>query len=138
MSRRRLLIVSGRTLNRAAMATWGQGEPLVEGGGQEPVGQCQDRTAAGAGGGQPGAVAAALVQAGLPLLVVQGHQRSGQGVPLAGLQAVSAGWQSQVGAGLVEPVEGAGGPVVVLGAQGVVPVAVPVAAGQRQGVHLPR
>jgi hypothetical protein len=117
----------------------GQGEPLVEDGGQGPVGQGEEGAAAGAGGGQSRAVTAALVQAGLPLLVVQRHQRGDQGVPLvvrqAGQRRVAEPFQ--VGAGLVEPVGDAGGLVVCLGAPGVVPVAVPVVAGQRQGGHLP-
>ena len=46
----------------------GQRQALIEGAGQEPVGQGQDRAAAGAGSGQPRAVAAALVLGGLPLL----------------------------------------------------------------------
>ena len=100
MSRMRLLIVSGRTPNRAAMATWGRREALVEDGGQEPVGQGEDGAAAGARGGQPGAVAAALVQAGFPLLVVQRHQRGDQGVPSRAGSPVSAGWQSQARSGL--------------------------------------
>ena len=41
----------------------GQGEALVQDGGQEPVGEGEDGTAAGAGGGQPRPVAAAGVQA---------------------------------------------------------------------------
>jgi hypothetical protein len=53
----------------------GQGETLVEDGGQEPVGEGEDRAAAGAGGGQPRAVAAAGVQACLPLLVVRSGPR---------------------------------------------------------------
>ena len=64
----------------------GQRQALVEGGGQEPVCQGQDRAAAGAGSGQPRAVAAALIQARLPLLVMQAHQRGDQGVPLPGRQ----------------------------------------------------
>jgi hypothetical protein len=58
----------------------------VEDGGQEPVGEAEDGAAAGAGGGQPRPVAAAGVQAGLPVLVMQRDQRGDQGVPLLGRQ----------------------------------------------------
>ena len=59
----------------------GQREALVEGGGQEPVGQRQDRAAAGARSGQPQAVAAALVQARLPLLVMRSWPCCALGFP---------------------------------------------------------
>jgi hypothetical protein len=68
----RLLIVSGRTLNNKD-GDLRQGQAVVKDGGQEPVGQGADGAAAGAGGGQAGVVAAALVQASLPLLVMQAH-----------------------------------------------------------------
>ena len=63
-----------------------QGEALVEDGGQDPVGEGEDGAAAGAGGGQSRAVTAAGVQAGFPLLVVEGHQHGDQGVPVLGGQ----------------------------------------------------
>jgi hypothetical protein len=81
MSRMRLLIVSGRTHEQGSYGDLGQGEALVEDDGQEPVGQGKHGAPAGAGGGQPGAVAAALVQARFPLLVVEGQQRGDQGIP---------------------------------------------------------
>jgi hypothetical protein len=68
----------------------GQRQALLQGGGQESVGQGQDRAAAGAGSGLPRAVAAALVQARLPLLVMQGNQRADQGVSFPGPTARSA------------------------------------------------
>jgi hypothetical protein len=75
---------------------------VVEDGGQEPVGQGEKGAAAGAPGGQLGAVAAALVQADFPLLVMQHHQRGDQVVPLAGGQAGQrrVGQPGQVRAGL--------------------------------------
>jgi hypothetical protein len=54
-----------------------QGQALVEDGGQEPVGEGEEGPAAGARGGQPGTVAAALVEAGLPLLVMQPYLLDG-------------------------------------------------------------
>jgi hypothetical protein len=101
-----------------------QGKALVQDGGQEPVGQGEDGPASDAGGDQPRAVAAALVQAGLPLLVMQGQQRGDQGVPLLGRQAGQrrVGQPGQIGAGLVERPGGTGGRVVVFGTQGVVPL----------------
>ena len=53
----------------------GQGEPVVQDGGQEPVGEGQGGPASGAGAGLSGTVAASFVQLGLPLLVVQGGDR---------------------------------------------------------------
>ena len=76
---------------------------------------------------------AAVVQARLPLLVMQRHQRGDQGIPVRGWQAGQR-WVAepgQVGAGPVERVGSAADLVVGLGAEGVVPVAVPVVAGQR-------
>ena len=61
-----------------------QGEALVEGGGQEPVGQGEDGAAPGARGGQPRAVTAALVQVRFAPLVMERHQRGDQGVPFPG------------------------------------------------------
>lgn len=58
-----------------------QAQPVVQGGGQEPVGGGEYGPAAGAGRGQAGAVTAALVQVGLALLFVQGEQGGQQGVP---------------------------------------------------------
>ena len=101
-----------------------QGEALVEDSGQEPVGQGKDGTAADAGGDQPRAVTAALVQAGLPLLVMQRRQRGDQGVPLLGRQAGQrrVAQPGQVGAGPAGRIRDTGGGVVVLGTQGVVPL----------------
>ena len=84
----------------------GQGVAVVQDGGQEPVGEGEDGAAAGSGGGQPRAVAAAGVQAGFPLLVVEGHQGGDQGVPFPGGQAGQGrmAQPGQVGAGLVERV----------------------------------
>ena len=106
--------------------------------GQEPVGQGEDGPPAGARCGQPGAVAAAFAQAGFPLLVVQHYQCCDQGVPLPGWQPgqCRVAEPGQIGAGSAGRIRDTGGLVVVLGAQGVVPVAVPVVAGQRQRVHL--
>jgi hypothetical protein len=59
-----------------------QAQPVVQGGGQEPVGEGEYGSAAGARGGQAGAVAAAVVQARLAALLVQGDERGEQGVPL--------------------------------------------------------
>ena len=78
----------------------GQGEPVVEEGGQEPVGEGEDGAAAGAGAGLAGAVAAAFVQLGFPLVVVQGGERGDQGVPLGADSPVRAGWHSQARSGL--------------------------------------
>ena len=61
-----------------------QGQVLVQDRGQKSVGQGEDGAAAGSRGSQPGAVTAALVQAGLPLLVVQGYQRGDQSIPFLG------------------------------------------------------
>ena len=81
----------------------------------------------------PGAVAAALVQARFPLLVVEGHQRGDQGIALLGWQAGQRRMAEpgQVGAGPVERIGGIADLVVFLRAEGVVPVAVPVVAVQR-------
>jgi hypothetical protein len=82
----------------------GQGVAVVQDGGQEPVGQGEDGAAACARGGEPGAVAAALGQAGLSLAVVQRHQGSDQGVPPSGRQPgqCRVAEPGQAGAGLVE------------------------------------
>lgn len=105
----------------------------MEDGGQEPPdGEGEGGAAAGAGGGQPGPVAAAFVQAGFALLVMEGHQRGDQGIPLLGWQAGQR-WVvqlGQVGAGPVKRIGGIAELVVCLGAEGVVPVAVPGVAGQ--------
>lgn len=62
-----------------------QGQAIVQDGGQEPVGQGEDGAAAGSLAClDAGAVGAAFVQAGFPLLVVQGHQRGDRGVPFRG------------------------------------------------------
>jgi len=58
-----------------------EAEPVMQGGGEEPVGEGEYGSAAGAGGGHPGPMATALVQAGLALLVVQGEQGAEQGIP---------------------------------------------------------
>jgi hypothetical protein len=84
MSRMRLLTVSGRTPDKREDGDLGQGKALVQDGGQEAVGQGEDGPAADAGCDQPRAVAAALVQARVPLLVMRRHQRGDQGVPLLG------------------------------------------------------
>ena len=84
MSRMRLLIVSGRTLSRAAMATWGRPRrwwrtvarsrsARVRTGRRHP------------GSDQPGTVTAALVQAG-SAAGRECHQRGDQGVPSLGRQ----------------------------------------------------
>src|SRR5450755_2975331 len=111
----------------------GQGEALVEDGGQEPVGEGEDGAAAGSGGSHPGAVTAACVQVRFALLVVECQQRGDQGVPVAGGQPGDgrAGEPDQIGTGQAEGVGSAAGLVVFLGVEAVVPVAVPVAAGQR-------
>ena len=96
----------------------GQGQAVVEDGGQEPVSQGEDGPAAGAGSGQAGAVAAAFAQAGFALLVMQGQQGGDQVVPLRGGQA-GQGWVDQpgkVGAGLVERAGNGADLVVGLGA----------------------
>jgi len=82
----------------------GQGKALVQDGGQEAVGQGEDGPAADAGCDQPRAVAAALVQAHLPLLVMRRHTRGDQGAPLLGRQAGQhrVAEPGQVGAGPVE------------------------------------
>src|SRR5271166_5544985 len=71
---------------------------------QEAVGQGEDGPAANAGCDQPRAVAAALVQAHLPLLVIRRHKRGDQGAPLLGRQAGQhrVAEPGQVGAGPVE------------------------------------
>jgi len=96
----------------------------VQHGGQEPVGEGEERSPAGAGSGQPGTVAAARVQALLPLLVMQVHQRGDQSIPVPGRQAGQrrVAEPGQVGAGLVERIGDAGGLVVFLWVQGVVPL----------------
>jgi len=96
----------------------------VQHGGQEPVGEGEEMPLAGAGSGQPGTVAAARVQAFLPLLVMQFHQRGDQSIPVPGRQAGQrrVAEPGQVGAGLVERIGDAGGLVVFLWVQGVVPL----------------
>jgi hypothetical protein len=115
-----------------------QGEALVEGGGQEPVGEGEDGAAASAGGGQPWAVAAALIQAGFALLVMQRHQRGDQGIPLVDGQAGQGrvGQPGQVRAGPTGRVRGGIDLLLGLGAESVVPVTVPVVSAQRQDGHL--
>jgi hypothetical protein len=84
----------------------GQGEALVEGGGQEPVCEGEDGAAAGAGGCQSRTVTSTSAEACFALLVLEGHQRGDQGVPFRGREA-GQGWMAQpgqVGAGLVERV----------------------------------
>ena len=83
----------------------GQGEALVEDGGKEPVGEGEHGTAAGPGGGQPGPVTAALVQAGFPLLVMQRHQPGDEGIPLVGRRlrlrlAATWPWSAQLTAAM--------------------------------------
>ena len=134
----RLLIVSGRTLNRAATAIWGRARrwwkmvarsrsARVRTGG----GRCRGRSAAGGGrGGRPGSSPAAGCE-------VSSARRSGR--PTRGAAGPSAP------GGLARPGPGWAGrrdrvrrwPGRSLRAEGVVPVAVPVVAGQRQCVHLP-
>jgi hypothetical protein len=102
MSRMRLLIVSGRTLNKAAMTVWGQGVAVVQEGSQNPVGEGEDGSAAGAGSGQPWTVTASLVQVRFPLAGMQRHQCGDQGVPLwcgksgqGGMVQPGRGWADQ-------------------------------------------
>ena len=104
----------------------------MEGGGQEPVGEGEDGAASGAGGGQPGAVTAARIQARLPLLVMQRHQGGDQGVPFPGWQAGQRRMAEpgQIRAGPVKRIGSVADLVVGLGAEGVVLVAVPLVAGQ--------
>jgi hypothetical protein len=77
-----------------------QVQALVQDGGQKPVGEGEAGAAAGAGSGQAGAVAAAFVQAGFPLLVMQRQQRGDQGCQSWAGRPVSAGWASQARPGL--------------------------------------
>ena len=64
MSRMRLLIVSGRTHEQGGDGDLGQGEALVEDGGQEPVGEGEHGAPAGAGGGGRGAGSGSFPAAG--------------------------------------------------------------------------
>ena len=100
MSRMRLLIVSGRTLNRVAMATCGRARRWCKTVARSRSARVRTGRRPVPGSGQAGAVAAALVQARLPLLVVQRHQRGGQGSQSWAGSRVSAGWQSQARSGL--------------------------------------
>jgi hypothetical protein len=99
MSRMRLLTVSGRTPDKAAMAVWGRARRWCR-----MVARSRSARVRTGRRPTPGAVAAAFVQARLPLLVMRRHQRGDQGVPLLGRQAgqhrVAA--PGQVGAGPVE------------------------------------
>ena len=106
----RLLDGLGPDAEQGGDGDLGQPVTVVQDGGQQPVGQGEDRAAAGSRGGLPGLVAAALVQGGLALLVVERHQGGDQGVPLGGGQAGQRGVAEpgQCGAGLVERIGGGG------------------------------
>ena len=82
MSRMRLLIVSGRTLNKAATVTWGRPRRWCR-----MVARSRSaRVRTGRRSDQPGTVTAAFVQVGFPLLVVECHHGGDQGVPSLGRQ----------------------------------------------------
>ncbi len=103
----------------------------MQDGSQEPVSKGQDGAAAGAAGGQPGAVTAARIQARLPLLVMQRHQGGDQGIPFLGWQTGQRRMAEpgQIRAGPVKRTGSIADLVAGLGTEGVVPVAVPGVAG---------
>ena len=111
MSRSALADRLGADAEQGGDGDLGQAQAVVQDGGQEPVGQGEDGPAAGARGGVPGAVAAAPVQAGLALAVMQGHQGGDQGVPPGGRHPGQRGMAEpgQAGAGLVEGAGAAAG-----------------------------
>jgi hypothetical protein len=77
-------------------------------------------------------VTAARVKVCFPLLVVACHHGGDQDVPVFSAQPGQGrvAQPGQAGTGLVEGIRGAGGLVVWLRMEAVVPVAVPVVAGQ--------